>query len=66
MTEALNLKRRLFLTETDELVPIVKLFNGDGEETGREDEARAAVAGPTAAGKWIAIDLTKFETATVQ
>ena len=46
----------LWLTLPDEPdpVPITNLFDEDGEEVGRWDEAERFVAGPLSSGEWMA------------
>jgi hypothetical protein len=56
---AVNRKRREALTDTDEVLPITNFLDADGEAG--SDVATAAVAGPTADGEWLWIDLTQFE-----
>ena len=48
--EAINLSRRLALTEDGETVPIVGLLDADGEDTDDIDAAVAFTAG--SGGRW--------------
>ena len=56
---AVNIEKRLVLDGT-ETVPITNLIDADGDECGPAD-AIVAVAGPTAEGKWLSIDLREFD-----
>lgn len=63
MTEAVavNKERRIVLLSNDEIVPITDYVTEDGEMTDDPELAFVAVAGPTIAGKWLAIQLENFK-----
>ena len=64
MTESINLAQGIFITEDGETVPIDGMVDENGERCGVEDAA-IAIAGPTREGKWISVDLSEFETVTI-
>lgn len=60
MLEAVNLRQRLALTETQEVVPITNLIDAFGDDTDIVEEAVAFVCGPTSEGHWISDDIATY------
>jgi hypothetical protein len=61
---AVNRSARLAVTDTGEVCEITNMFDRDGDETERSDEAVSAVAA-LPSGQWAAIDLTQFDPVEV-
>ncbi len=55
-----NLSKRLATTESGEIVPVVHMFDDDGEETNDVAECAAFVAGPTSYGMWLVDKTASF------
>ncbi|RWJ03495.1 hypothetical protein [Mesorhizobium sp.] len=60
---AVNTRRRLVLTDTDELLPITNFFAVGGQEV--QDPALAIVAVAGRDNTWFTIDLREFEHVSV-
>lgn len=58
--QLVNVTARLAMLTDGSFVPIVALFDSDGDVTEDPEAARSAYCGPDPTGKWFAFDLRAF------
>ena len=61
--QQINLGRRLAITSTNELIPIIAMMDEHGENTSIPGDAKSFLAGPTESGSWLQDEVRSFDFA---